>query len=53
MIDAPAEAHAACADKQAGSSISWTTANKYRLTGTCERDNRGMYFEVDSYRPVK
>ena len=53
MVDAPAEAHAACAGKAEGTSMSYTTSDKERLGGTCEKDNRGMYFEVHSVRRVK
>ncbi len=53
MIDAPAEAHAACAGKAEGSGMSWITSDKERLGGTCEKENRGMYFEVHSVRRVK
>lgn len=53
IMDAPTAAHAACAGKEEGSAISWTTPDKNRLAGTCERDNRGMYFEVYSVRRGK
>lgn len=53
LIDAPAEAHAACAGKPVGSSINWTVSRNEKLSGTCERDNRGMYFEVNSVRRVR
>jgi len=52
MIDAPAAAHALCSGKAPGTEVSYKGKNT-TMTGTCERDNRGMYFEIDSYRETK
>lgn len=52
MIDAPAAAHALCSGKAPGTAVSYKTKNE-SMTGTCERDNRGMYFDIDSYHGTK
>ena len=52
MIDAPAAAHALCSGKAPGTAASYKGKNE-SMTGTCERDNRGMYFEIDSYHGTK
>lgn len=50
--DAPAEAHAACAAKTPGAKMTFSGKRGTTMTGTCERDNRGMYFEISSIRSV-
>jgi len=50
--DAPAEAHAACAAKSPGTKLTYSGQRGTTFTGTCERDNRGMYFEITSMRTV-
>ncbi|SHG52822.1 hypothetical protein [Massilia sp. CF038] len=45
--EAPAEAHAACAKKAPGTKLSYAIKHG-SMSGVCERDNRGMYFEVYS-----
>jgi hypothetical protein len=50
--DAPAEAHAACAAKAVGAKMTFSTKRGTTMTGTCERDNRGMFFEINSIRTV-
>lgn len=49
---APAQAHAACAGKAPGTKLTFSTKRGTTMSGTCERDNRGMYFEVYSVRTV-
>lgn len=46
--DAPAEAHAACAAKAPGTKLTFSGKRGTTMSGTCERDNRGMYFEITS-----
>ncbi|HEU4777308.1 MAG TPA: hypothetical protein VFS95_10810 [Telluria sp.] len=50
--DAPAEAHAACAAKTPGTKMTFSAKRGTTMSGTCERDNRGMYFEINSIRTV-
>ncbi len=52
MVDAPAAAHALCSGKAPGSAVSYKGKTE-TMSGTCERDNRGMYFEIEHYRSVK
>ncbi|HEY0064529.1 MAG TPA: hypothetical protein VGC21_20610 [Telluria sp.] len=47
--EAPAAAHAACANKAPGTKMSFAI-KRGSMNGVCERDNRGMYFEVYSVR---
>jgi hypothetical protein len=49
---APAEAHAACASKTPGTTLTFSGKRGTVMKGTCERDSRGMYFEIYSIRTV-
>ena len=50
--DAPAAAHAACASRTPGTKLTFTGKRGTTMRGTCERDNRGMYFEITSINSV-
>ena len=44
----PDEAHASCRDKAVGSSVTWTDHKGLRISGSCERDAKGMYLDATS-----
>lgn len=46
----PDSAHAACQDKTVGTTITLTPRASVTMTGTCQKDSRGMYFDVQSIR---
>ena len=50
MPAVPDEAHAACAGKAPGTSMTWTRQRGVMMSGSCERDSKGMYFDVQSIR---
>jgi hypothetical protein len=47
--DVPAAAHAACADKRAGSAITYILGKGESMTGTCESEAGKMLFILRSY----
>ena len=44
----PDAAHAACRDKAPGTSMAWSDKKGLRISGSCERDSKGMYLDVMS-----
>ncbi|QYF92272.1 hypothetical protein KY495_16100 [Massilia sp. PAMC28688] len=44
----PESAHAACAGKAVGTVLTLTPKKGVTMTGSCEQDARGMYFDVTS-----
>ncbi len=46
----PDAAHAACAGKAIGSQMSFHPRRGTSMRGTCEKDAKGMYFELQEYR---
>ena len=46
--EVPATAHAACATKTPGAKVKLTTKSGTTMQGICERDTRGMYFDLRS-----
>lgn len=49
MPQVPAGAHAACAGKAAGSSLTYLIAQGETMSGTCERKGGTMHFALRSY----
>lgn len=49
----PDAAHDACAGKAIGSKMSYRPRRGEFMRGTCEKDSKGMYFEVQEYRSTK
>jgi hypothetical protein len=47
--DVPAGAHAACASKAVGSSLTYTIKKGETMTGVCERENGKMVFQLRRY----
>lgn len=45
----PDRAHKACEGKAVGSSMTFSFRRKHTMTGSCQKDGRGMYFELNSY----
>lgn len=45
----PAAAHAACAGKAVGTSLTYFIGKKESMTGTCEREGDRMRFRMRSY----
>jgi hypothetical protein len=45
----PAEAHAACAGKRAGATLTYVISKRETMTGTCEREGGKMRFILQSY----
>ena len=43
-----AEVHAMCAGKKIGSELTVNPKRGVTMSGTCQQDNKGMYFELDS-----
>ncbi len=48
MPTIPDAAHDACNGKAVGTSMTWTDKKGLRISGSCERDNKGMYLDVTS-----
>ena len=48
----PDAAHTACAGKAVGSKMSFHPRRGATMRGTCEKDAKGMYFELEEYRSV-
>lgn len=46
----PEQAHAACEGKAVDTAITYRPGRNEVMTGTCQRDAHGMYFELNSYR---
>jgi hypothetical protein len=49
LPEIPAEAHAACAAKADGSTLTWTLAPGETMRGVCERVDGRMVFQLRSY----
>jgi hypothetical protein len=49
LPEVPAEAHAACAGKANGSTLTWTLAPGETMRGQCERVDGRMVFQLRSY----
>jgi hypothetical protein len=49
MPDVPKAAHAACATKAAGSSLTFTVGKGKVMAGYCERENGKMVFHLEAY----
>jgi outer membrane biosynthesis protein TonB len=49
MPTVPEAAHAACAGKAVGTAISYQPHRGATMKGTCEKDAKGMYFELHEY----
>jgi hypothetical protein len=47
--EVPDGAHAACASKAAGSTLTWTIRKGETMTGVCERENGKMVFQLRRY----
>jgi hypothetical protein len=47
--DVPVGAHAACASKAEGSSVTWTIRKGETMTGVCEREDGKMVFQLRRY----
>ena len=45
----PDAAHDACAGKAVGSKMSYHPRRGETMRGTCEKDEKGMYFELNEY----
>jgi hypothetical protein len=45
----PEAAHAACAGKSVGSAVTYQPRRGETMSGTCEKDGKGMYFDLQSY----
>lgn len=46
----PDAAHAACHGKAVGTSMVWSDKKGLRISGSCERDSKGMYLDATSIR---
>lgn len=49
MPEVPAKAHAACAGKSAGTTLTYVIAKNEIMTGTCESEGGKMMFILESY----
>jgi hypothetical protein len=49
----PDAAHDACAGKAIGSKMTYQVRRGETMRGSCEKDDKGMYFELHEYRRVK
>ncbi len=49
----PESAHQACVGKAIGSAMTIRPERGVVMTGTCEKDSKGMYFEVEKIRSEK
>lgn len=49
LPEIPAAAHAACAGKSAGTSITYVISKTEQMTGICEREDGKMLFALRSY----
>jgi hypothetical protein len=49
MPTVPEAAHAACAGKAAGTAMTYQPRRGETMSGTCEKDSKGMYFDLQSY----
>jgi hypothetical protein len=49
MPSIPAEAHAACAGKRAGATLTYAISKRQTLTGTCESEDGKMLFILRGY----
>jgi hypothetical protein len=52
MPKVPKAAHASCAGKPVGSEAMYSPRRGVTMTGTCERDSKGMYFDMRTYSSV-
>lgn len=50
MPAVPEAAHAACADKSVGTRMTFSPSRNETMSGVCKRDDKGMFFELRSYR---
>lgn len=50
LPDVPQAAHNACATKAPGSALTWVLKKGETMTGTCERENGKMVFQMRSYQ---
>ncbi len=41
--------HAMCNDKAVGAAMTLSPKKGVTMSGTCEKDSKGMYFELESY----
>lgn len=46
----PEQAHAACQGKAVDTAVTYRPGRNEVMSGTCQRDAQGMYFEMRSYR---
>lgn len=48
----PDAAHNACAGKAVGTAMTYRPRRGASMRGTCEKDSKGMYFDMQEYRSV-
>ena len=48
MPTIPDAAHDACRGKAEGTNMTWSDKKGMRISGTCERDSKGMYLDASS-----
>lgn len=48
----PDSAHAACVGKAVGAELALSPRKGESMRGTCQKDAKGMYFELHSYHSV-
>jgi hypothetical protein len=48
LPDVPPEAHTACKGKVVGAALTLSPKRGMTMSGTCQRDSKGMYFEIDA-----
>lgn len=52
-IIVPKAAHDACAGKAIGSKITFSPGKGETMTGSCEKDSKGMYFDLQQYHSAQ
>lgn len=52
LPDVPNAAHDACLGKAIGARMTYHPRKGVTMRGTCQKDSKGMYFEVQEYRSV-
>jgi hypothetical protein len=48
--EVPNAAHDACNSKAVGAKLTYRMRKGVTMSGTCQKDSKGMYFDVQQYR---